>query len=528
MKRVIAMVRSSTIKQSIEDQHNEMVEFLKLEGYSEDEIEWVEEQGASAAKVDDEYQAMIAKVKSIIETTPSIKAFAVWHLNRAFRTEDSYVDLKKFLIAHKVNLICKNPYLRLLTPTGEVDKGMELAAGLLAILAKQDQEERVEKFSRAKRGNAKKGKYNGGILKYGYCLDENNYVVPNEPEAEIIRTIYNMYATGKYSAVTLTKELMDIGITRNGKPFTTYFVSRMLCETAYAGYTDRKGSHRKFIPIVDKTLWDKVKEIREKNYTNVPRTKTLNLGTKILKCPECGGNLNRDKNHYICWRHISTSMPALSGNKCGYSLCVPANPSESIFWHIGATLHMNHLMNATKEVLPSYNQTLVTLEKKLDVQTKRLEALQRKKNKVVDSYIDEIITKPQRDEKLAKIASDINICESTIQILKSDYKKTLEIISKLEDEDAYAEALADALFGTMEERDTKKMFDIVHTYIDHATVQRVQYGTPDPRSKRPNALEYTITLVGGKVVYKYLYIASKHLYYEWQKNKWVEVYIEVL
>ena len=129
MKRVIAMVRASTVKQSIEDQHNEMVEFLASEGYKESEIDWVEEQGASAAKVDEPYKAMIAKVKSIVETTPTINALAVWHLNRAFRTEDSYVDLKTFLVSHKVNLICKNPYLRLLTPQGNLDKGMELAAG---------------------------------------------------------------------------------------------------------------------------------------------------------------------------------------------------------------------------------------------------------------------------------------------------------------------------------------------------------------------------------------------------------------
>ena len=68
MKRVIAMVRASTIKQSIEDQHNEMVEFLRSEGYRENDIEWVEEQGASAAKEDDAYLAMIAKVKGIVES----------------------------------------------------------------------------------------------------------------------------------------------------------------------------------------------------------------------------------------------------------------------------------------------------------------------------------------------------------------------------------------------------------------------------------------------------------------------------
>ena len=524
MKRIIAMVRASTVNQSVEDQHNEMVEFCQSEGFKESEIEWVETQGASAAKEDDAYLAMIAKVKHTIETNDHIEALTVWHLNRAFRTEDSYVDLKKFLVAHKVNLICKNPYLRLLTPQGKVDKGMELAAGLLAILAKQDQEERVEKFARAKRANAAKGKFNGGTPKFGYTVDENGFVVPNEVEAEIVRKIYEMYATGSFSTETLSKELSDLGITRNGKPFDPHSLVRLLCDTAYIGYTDsnRNRSHRKFVPIMTQELWKQVEEVRLNNYKSIPRTNNVYLANKIIKCPVCGGNLHIDNNHYQCWRHNSHSIPARKGNRCSYSLYPPSRPTHNLLWTIASDMHVNHLISMSKSDVTTYQERLENIEKKMATIQAKKEALQRRKDKVVDSYIDELIDKAQRDEKLAKIASDAQELDARLKTLQTDQKKTLKVINQISNFDSMVTKVKDIALTILQERDLKKMYEIIHTYILSCTVTRTQFGTPDPRSKRPNALEYHVKCVDG-YTYKFLYLPcsqKEFKWYGWDGRKW--------
>ena len=64
--KALIFVRTSTEKQSTDDQKRELVEFCKSEGY--DDIVCVERQGASAAKVDDEYREMVAEVKEKIES----------------------------------------------------------------------------------------------------------------------------------------------------------------------------------------------------------------------------------------------------------------------------------------------------------------------------------------------------------------------------------------------------------------------------------------------------------------------------
>ena len=142
--KALIMVRTSTDAQSTEDQKKELIAFCKQEGY--DDIVCVEKQGASAAKEDDEYRAMIDEVKHTIETDPDIKCFAVWHLNRLARTEEAWIDIKSFFVKRRIQIICKNPYLKLLAPGGDIDQGMELAMGLMAILSKQDQAERKAKF----------------------------------------------------------------------------------------------------------------------------------------------------------------------------------------------------------------------------------------------------------------------------------------------------------------------------------------------------------------------------------------------
>ena len=145
-KKVLIMVRTSTEQQSIDDQHREMVEFCKQQGYKEDDMIFMEEQGASAAKMDSKYLDLINRIKAEIDKNKEIKCFACWHLNRAFRTEEAYIDIKTFLVNRGIQMMVKNPYLVLLNDDGTINNGMEMAMALFAVLNKQDNLERKAKF----------------------------------------------------------------------------------------------------------------------------------------------------------------------------------------------------------------------------------------------------------------------------------------------------------------------------------------------------------------------------------------------
>ena len=58
--KALIMVRVSTEAQKLEDQHREMEVFCKDEGY--DDLVFVEDKGASAIKLNDQYRLLIDQV----------------------------------------------------------------------------------------------------------------------------------------------------------------------------------------------------------------------------------------------------------------------------------------------------------------------------------------------------------------------------------------------------------------------------------------------------------------------------------
>ena len=532
MKRIIAMVRTSTDKQSTEDQRNEMIEFCKSEGYDESEIELVETQGASAYKVDDEYKAMIAKIRQIISDDPSgIQALAVWHINRAFRNEEEYIHLKTFLVNNHVNLIVKNPYIKLLTPTGEINPGMELAAGLLAILSKQENEERIAKFRRTKKSNAEKGIYNGGIVKYGYMVD-NGYVVPEPDETDVVRLIYELYATGKYSMASLARELSDRGIKARGNQITPDMINHILSDTAYIGFTDSEAqrSHRKYIAIVGRELRATVVKIREGNRRDIARTGIAYLGSGIVKCPVCGCTLHREANHYACWHRNINSRAAFKGNKCSYSLFPPLTPTDSILWNVASDYHAHHLVSMSREDIGEYKEHLDVVVQKIETIEGKIDKLDRKRTKVIDSYIEGYYDKTERNERLAKLADEKEQLVAKLDELCHDRNKTQELIDKLSNIEGFVKTVGDLMLSVLQERDKTKMAEICRTYIISCTVERTQFGKPDPRSSKPNALEYKINTVDG-YTYRYLYLPCSqqgNKYYAWNGKEYEPTMLDII
>lgn len=167
-KKVIAIVRTSTTQQEIDSQRKEVLSMAIADGYSIDEIEVVGRAGASAIKVDEAYQENMNRVYELIDTIPTIEAVYAWAIDRIGRNEEILMKLKNTLINKKIQLVIKNPSLRLLEANGDVNAGVELAFSLFATMAKQEMEQKKARFNRARKRNDEKGKYNGGYVAYGY------------------------------------------------------------------------------------------------------------------------------------------------------------------------------------------------------------------------------------------------------------------------------------------------------------------------------------------------------------------------
>ena len=500
--KVLIMIRTSTEGQSIEDQHNEMLDFVKSKGYNEGDCVWIEEQGASAAKVDDRYKAQIQAIKDAIESNKDINCFACWHLNRAFRTEDAYLDIKNFLVPRKIQFLVKNPNLKLLNEDGSIDNGMELAMGLFAILNKQDGEERKAKFKRAKSAMAKKGMYVGGKnRRYGYKVNENQYFVADENESKIVKLIFQLYSTGQYSAYSLSKELNSRGYNKDGVPFDRRFIAHILRSKQYTGEAV-EGQDMVYPPLITKELYEACESIASGNKIALRQGKKLVICSKLIRCPECGTVMSSNSTYFRCNYYIE--------HKCSNCLTLKETVVNEVAWRVAFKEHIDYLIEVSENNTQIYNERLEVIEQKINNINGIIGESDTKKKRIIDSFIEGYIDKENRDLRLKKIQDDILSHQKEIKALeeeRSAISGLLENVNKEVNEMLYYDTL-DAVGAEVKTNDDH--YRIIHQHILKIVPGRYQNGEKAKGVNRINGVTLDVHTIKGEIKkFRYLPMAKK-------------------
>ena len=160
------MVRVSTVRQEIDAQRRELEQLATADGWRSEDLIVIEGVGASAIKLNEIYMNEMEELYNTIEGN-DIGAVYAWEISRIGRNEEILMRFKNFMIEHNVQLVIKNPSLRLLNPDGTVNSGIELAFSLFCTMAKQEMQLKQERFKRAKARNKAEGKFTGGRIKLG-------------------------------------------------------------------------------------------------------------------------------------------------------------------------------------------------------------------------------------------------------------------------------------------------------------------------------------------------------------------------
>ena len=409
MKTILCVIRTSTEEQETASQKKDMLEFCISRGFKEEDIEWIEVAGASARKQNEKYVQMIALIKSTILNNPDIKNCALWHLNRLGRVDSILVEMKNWFIENHIQVYVKNPSLTLLNSDGSVNSGTEIAWGLFATMVKQDTEEIFAKMRRGKKRNSEQMKFNGGCeTRFGYRVDNSGYIVPDVKESKLVKLIYDEYVTGKWSAIKLAKELKSRGIKqRNDKDITWIFVSKVLSDTAYIGYTDNDNakSHQKFTPIIDQDIWEKVKMIRENHIfkRTSKESKRTSFGVGVLKCSCCGSHYIANDKYYVCYKKKNTSK---FNGACTDAARIRTDVFDELIWDIASTIHIGYLQNLDEKSITQYESEKAVLLQKMNESNNLLMKLTERKKRVVNLYADGELTEAEFKGKKGKLIAD--------------------------------------------------------------------------------------------------------------------------
>ena len=108
MKQILALLRVSTTQQDLEAQRKAVTRAIIHDGFTEDDIEYVEKK-ESAIKLKEEEREGLNEMKELLVEYPSIKAVYCFAVDRLARKVSVVISIKDYLLERGINLVFLNP-----------------------------------------------------------------------------------------------------------------------------------------------------------------------------------------------------------------------------------------------------------------------------------------------------------------------------------------------------------------------------------------------------------------------------------
>ena len=385
---------------------------------------------------------------------------------------------------------------------------------LLTILAGVADLERSNILQRMALGTdraARDGKWLGGIVPYGYIVNDDRYLEVNETiipgldmsEADVVRMMYDLCLQGE-STIKIAKRLNAIkvppawiahglGGKRRNNTSALWNPSRVLGilrSSTYKGihqYGKRSQRERELIErqvpaIVDTDTWDKAQVILHNNQIDsMKNSKHKYLLRSIIKCENCGstyrcnpGGKNKGDGYYSCngrsnWRRMSMN------EKC-QGMSINMKWLDNFVWQ-----DCLRFINNPGLVVSSIEAAEADME--ADEQTAKLLAdhlaeLDADKERMLDLYRQKLISMDDLAKQLEKI--------------ETDRKETAEHLQELNDKTSSSQLFAaketavdmlELMQKTVNAPDVT--FDVMQTVI-RTMVEKITVAT-DNSGARPRA-----------------------------------------
>ncbi|MDR2064766.1 MAG: recombinase family protein [Prevotellaceae bacterium] len=494
MKKVILLVRVSTVYQKTDSQKQELIEYVKGDGYTENEMEIIEDKESATKLSDEERQGLNKMYEAINNPDNQIEAVYCWELSRLSRKPESLYKVRNELLNKKIDLRTKHEHFRLLNSNKEMDRNSNTMLGFYISMCENEILQKVERTKRVKIKKALEGKYTGGLIKYGYSYDEETkkYEV-NREEAAIIRLVFALYETGKYGLNTLYKEMI-----KRGCKINIHQVNRILTSPEYTGgirpeYTEvqkrRKQKedriiHRynRYYPgIIGKEQYDKCREIAKQNNTNIDKSKNIYYAHKLIKCSSCGAYLVAAKHtvQYQCPKKYSP----LTNVECNASDRINVNVIDSLLWHTVKNREADFIVNQSKEQIAEYQSIISELQTKINAIEERYKNVWEEKRKQIKKFfpyktekeIDSLTTestvndKREIEENKVSWGNEIERLNNLINDLENKHNSYSYIDKKLNEviDIRYIKGELDKI------TDDTIRYDLIHKHIKEVTISNV-------------------------------------------------------
>lgn len=468
------------------------------DGFNEKDILIIQNH-ESAIKNDEEHRLGLTELKERITSDPSISTVYVREISRIGRRKQVVSSIIDFLIEHKIQLIVQTPDIRLFNDAGKVSTEVKIVLEVFNILAEAEMETKMERFRQGKQLTVAKGKTCSGRTVYGYTTDIDGYIRIHPQEAQIVKEIFAMYATGNYSLRAVYNHFKLQG--KINKQFSyvsgeTQFVRNIITNPVYKGETQGEVYQHQYPQLVTAELWQQANAIVANNEKPKLNTKYLLYGKGLIRC-SCGHSMKPlVKSHcaYVC-------------DRCGKSINI--NYIEYIVKEYTEDLDLKRQLLNTHEESVRLQREQGEIRRKLMNIPNLIEDLKQQLDRAYTAFVKGRVT----EDKYNTTTDDLNL----------EIKKLNNLETELQDKlQSYRDAQAKietntAVRGLVEDATDKDIQMFARELIREITVETID----------KNHTKITcVPAIPVSVSYHFVYDTSKKPYlhlFMVSKNKKVEV-----
>lgn len=336
---------------------------------------------------------------------------------------------------------------------------------VLTIFGALAQEESANTSKRVKFGkklNAEKGRVPNIV--YGYDKTKGDYfnLAINEYESKIVQRIFDLYINSGYGENKIAQTLNAEGLrTKRDCRWSQNAIGRILCNEIYTGViingkeevTDFLTSKRTLkdesewnitqkpeLRIIDDETFTKAGKILAERVNSFQsghtRQSNRHLFSTLIKCECCGYSFRRDvrqyKNTYIRW--VCSGRNANGKDYCTNYIRIAEDDLKVILKDFFSNL-LENKDHVLRNIVNEFNRLYHTKEEnshyEKDLQ-ERLAKATKSRQKQMDMYDDELITREEVREKVRALNIEIEKCKNELKLVQYNLSKGDQLEQVLE------------------------------------------------------------------------------------------------
>ena len=316
---------------------------------------------------------------------------------------------------------------------------------VLTIFGALAQEESANTSKRVKFGkklNAEKGRVPNIVYGYDKIIGDYFNLTVNQEEAAVVRQIYHWYTQEGYGAAKISNLLNERKVrTKRNCQWSQNGICRILTNELYTGkiingkqevtdfLTGRREDRdetewmvveRPDLQIVDKETFDQAQRImteRGKAFkVNKERHSNKYLFSTLIKCKECGWSFRRTvrtyKNTYIRW--VCSGHNGKGVDSCPNAVTVDEEELIEVLQEYFARL-LEGKKQVVQYVISEFQKVYRARDENLNYEkelTAQLDKLQRTRQKYMDMYADDLISREELNDRIGGMRQEIERLES--------------------------------------------------------------------------------------------------------------------